>query len=121
MAASVQAKTVSVKPLQSWTGRVPLVVQPPLQSSIGNSDEFTRVWAQCQVKVAMPKIDFDKRLALLAVRRGSVVKFQDLKLDNGNLKTTVVVTPDMPPHMTCAIVLVDRAGVTKVNGLPIGK
>lgn len=119
--APANAGPASVKTLQSWSGRIPLVVQPPTQSSIGRADEFTRLWALCQVKDALPVIDFDKRLVLLAVRRGTTVKFRDLKLDNGNLKTSVVVSPDMPPHMTCAIAVVDRSGVTKVNGLPIGQ
>jgi len=47
--------------------------------------------------------------------------FASLKLEDGNLKTNVVVTPDVPDRMTCKLVLVDRAGVTSVNGTPVGK
>ncbi|MCC7325988.1 MAG: hypothetical protein IT521_04195 [Burkholderiales bacterium] len=118
---SVQAKPSQLKPLESWSGRVPLGVPPPLQSSLANQEDFRRVWAQCQVKGTVPTIDFDRRLVLVAVRRGSVVRFQRLTLDSGNLRTGVVETPDMPPYMTCTIVLVDRAGTTKVNGAPIGR
>lgn len=119
--ASVQAKSSQLKPQKSWSGRVPLGVQPPLQSSLATQDDFRRVWAQCQVKGTVPAIDFERRLVLVAVRRGSVVRFQRLTLDGGNLHTDVVVTPDMPPYMTCAIVLVDRAGIAKVNGAPVGR
>ncbi len=33
----------------------------------------------------------------------------------------VVVTPDMPPYMSCAIAVVDRTGIKTVNGAPIGE
>lgn len=119
--APVYAKVTSVKLLQAWSGRVPLGVQPPLQSSLVTPADFARVWAQCQMKDTVPAIDFDKRLVLVAVRRGSVVRFQSMQVDDGNLKTSVVVSPDMPAYMTCALALVDRAGVAKVNGAPLGK
>jgi hypothetical protein len=119
--APVYAKATAVKLLQAWSGRVPLGVQPPLQSSLATQADFARVWAQCQMKGTVPAIDFDKRLVLVAVRRGSVVRFQSMQVDGGNLKTNVVVTPDMPAYMTCALALVDRAGIAKVNGAPLGK
>ena len=119
--ASVQAKSSQLKPQKSWSGRVPLGVLPPLQSSLATQEDFRRVWAQCQVKGTVPDVDFERRLVLVAVRRGSLVRFQRLTLDGGNLSTDVVVTPDMPPYMTCAIVLVDRAGIARVNGAPIGR
>lgn len=117
----VQAAPKPVKVLQTWTGRVPLVVQPPLQSSVASAAQLQQIWALCQVKGDVPKIDFDKRLVLLAVRRGTTVRFKSLMIDGGNLTTNVVVTPDMPSHMTCTLALVDRAGTTKVNGLPLGQ
>jgi hypothetical protein len=119
--APVYAKVTTVKLLQVWSGRVPLGVQPPLQSSLATQADLAHVWAQCHVKGTVPAIDFDKRLLLVAVRRGSVVTFQSMQVDKGNLRTNVVVTPDMPAYMTCALALVDRAGVAKVNGAPIGK
>jgi hypothetical protein len=120
LAFPVAAKS-SVKALQTWTGHMPIGVQPLLQSSVATAADFQRVWSTCQLKGAPPKIDFDKRLVLLAVRRGSAVTFTGMTVDNGNLTTSVVVTPDMPNRMTCALVLVDRAGVTAVNGAPLGK
>jgi hypothetical protein len=116
-----QAAPKPVKVLKTWTGRVPLVVPPPLQSSVASAAQLQQIWALCQVKGDVPVIDFDKRLVLLAVRRGTTVQFNNLKIDGGNLMTNVVVTPDMPSHMTCALALVDRAGATKVNGLPLGQ
>jgi hypothetical protein len=119
--ASVTAKVISVKPLQTWTGHMPLSVQPLMQSSIANAEDFQRVWATCQLKGAPPAIDFDKRIVLLSVRRGGTVRFTELALENGTLKTTVTVSPDMPNRMTCALVLVDRSGIKTVNGAPLGK
>ena len=119
--APAVAKVTSIKLLQAWSGRLPLNLQPPFQSSLATPEDLAPPPPPPPHKGDTPKVDFQTRLVLLAVRRGSVVKFTDLKLDDGNLKSSVVVTPDMPAHMTCAIVLIDRAGVTKVNGLPIGQ
>jgi hypothetical protein len=110
-----------VKIIKRWTGHMPAAVAPLLQSSAASQDEWSRVWATCLMKGAAPAIDFDKHLVLVAVRRSSAVTFNDLKLDNGNLTTSVAASPDMPNHMTCALALVPRAGVTKVNGAPPGK
>ena len=57
----------------------------------------------------------------MAVRRSSLVEFTGLNLEDGNLKTNVVVTPDMPDYMSCAIVLIRRTGIRKVNGNPVGQ
>lgn len=121
MAFPAAAKPTPVRVLQTWTGRVPLAVQPPLQSSLVNPEALRQLWALCQVKGEAPKIDFDKHLVLVAVRRGSAVRFQKLQLADGNLRTDVAVTPDMPAYMTCALALVDRAGIAKVNGMPVGQ
>ena len=110
-----------VKILESWTGHMPAAVPPLLQSSVRSQDQWIGVWATCQMKGAAPAIDFDKHLVLVAVRRSSAVSFNAPKLDNGNLVTTVVATPDKPNRMTCALALVPRAGVTKVNGAVPGK
>lgn len=115
------AAPTSVRTLQTWTGHMPVDVQPLLQSSVAAGEDWKRVWTTCQLKGAPPKVDFDKRLVLVAVRRSSGVKFVDLKLDNGNLLTNIAVTPDQPNRMTCEFALVDRAGVTSVNGVPLGK
>lgn len=115
------AKSTPIKTFQTWSGRIPLNIQPPFQSSLARQEDFNRVWAQCQVKGTVPKVDFKTRLVLLAVARGSVVKFANLSLEDGNVKTSVVVTPDMPNHMTCAIALVGRAGIVRVNGVPAGQ
>lgn len=111
----------TVVPTQSWSGRVPLNERPPLQTSIAKPGDWNRVWEQCRVQGRPPKVDFQKQIGLLAVRRGSLVKFMDLNLEDGNLKTNVVVTPDMPDYMSCAIVLVNRKGIKKVNGNPVGQ
>jgi hypothetical protein len=105
-----------VKVLQTWQGHMPLAVPPLLQSSVSSQQQWKSVWATCQMQGAAPAIDFDKHLVLIAVRQSSVVSYQSVKLDNGNLVTTVVATPDKPNRMTCALALVPRAGVAKVNG-----
>jgi hypothetical protein len=116
---SVQA--ITIEPVKSWSGRVPLDERPPLQSSIAKDSDWARIWKQCRIQQPAPKVDFHKTLGLVAVRRGSVVKFMSMNVEDGNLKTNVVVTPDMPDYLSCAIVLVDRAGISKVNGNPVGK
>ena len=115
------ARAVTIEPVKSWSGRVPLDERPPLQSSIARESDWARIWKQCRVQGPAPKVDFQKRLGLVAVRRGSVVKFMSLNVEDGNLTTNVVVTADMPDYMSCAIVLVDRAGIKKVNGNPVGQ
>jgi len=118
---TLASAATSVKTLQAWTGHMPVDVQPLLQSSVAASDDWKRAWTTCQLKGAAPKVDFDKRIVLVAVRRSSGVRFVDLKLDNGNLQTNVAVTPDQPNRMTCAFALIDRAGVSTVNGTPLGR
>ena len=120
-AAAHGAPGTTVKPLKSWSGRLPLNVQPPLQSSLATREDMARVWAQCHVHGAVPEIDFDRRIVLVAVRRGGSAKLAPGRLVDGNLTTNVVVTPDMPPYMSCAIAVVDRAGIKTVNGAPIGR
>lgn len=117
--ASAQATTV--EPLKAWSGRVPLDERPPLQTSIAKTSDWTRIWKQCRVQGPAPKVDFHRTLGLVAVRRGSVVKFMNLSVEGGNLQTNVVVTPDMPDYMSCALVLVDRKGITEVNSNPVGQ
>jgi hypothetical protein len=115
------AQAVTIEPVKSWSGRVPLDERPPLQSSIAKDSDWARIWKQCRVQGPAPKVDFRKTLGLVAVRRGSVVKFMSLNVEDGNLTTNVVVTADMPDYMSCAIVLVNRAGIKKVNGNPVGQ
>ena len=117
--ASAQAATV--EPLKAWSGRVPLTERPPLQTSIARESDWTRIWKDCRVQGLAPKVDFQKTLGLVAVRRSSLVKFVGLNLEDGNLKTNVVVAPDMPDYMSCAIVLIKRTGIKKVNGNPVGQ
>ncbi|MFO1324832.1 MAG: hypothetical protein U1F15_12320 [Burkholderiales bacterium] len=120
-AAPVLAAPRTIFLLHAYSGRLPVDVQPPLQSSIGTAEALLRVWSQCGIRGEPPKVDFTKRILLLAVRRSSVVKFSGVKLDGGNVTTNVVVTPDNPPYQTCALVVIDRSGVEKVNGAPVGQ
>jgi hypothetical protein len=115
------AQPMTAAPVKSWSGRVPLDERPPLQSSIAKESDWARIWKQCRVQGPAPRVDFQKMLGLVAVRRGSVVKFMSLNVEDGDLKTNVVVTADMPDYMSCAIVLVNRAGIKKVNGHPVGQ
>jgi hypothetical protein len=115
------AKVTSVKVLQSWSGTLPPGVPALLQSSVASADDLQQVWTMCTMKGVPPKVDFGKRIVIVATGRGSGVKFADLALDNGTLKTSVVVTPDMPGRTTCALALVNRAGIKTVNGVPVGK
>jgi len=115
------AQATTIQPVKSWSGRVPLDERPPLQSSIAKDGDWARVWKQCRIEGPAPQVNFKKTLALVAVRRGSVVKFMSLNVEDGNLMTNVAVTADMPDYMSCAIVLVDRTGIKKVNGKPAGQ
>lgn len=120
-ASLASAQAITIEPVKSWSGRVPLDERPPLQTSITKDSDWARIWKQCRVQGPAPKVDFQKTLGLVAVRRGSLVKFMDISVEDGNLKTNVVVAPDMPDYMSCAIVLVNRTGIKKVNGNPVGK
>ena len=113
--ATAHAAT-DVKPARTWTGRVPHPVPPPLVSSVASPQAFRQVWALCQVKGDVPEIDFGTHLVLVAARRSSNVRFARLQLVDGDLRTTVVVAPDTPRHATCALALVPRAGIDRVDG-----
>ncbi len=122
--AVAQAATAAVTPVkvhQRWTGRVPAGVAPPPQSSLVTADALQVVWTLCQVQAPMPTVDFQHQLVVLAVRKGTSVRFQNAQLVDGNLRTNVVVAPAAPAQTHCALALVDGAGVTTVNGLPPGQ
>lgn len=119
--AGVAVAATSVKVERSWTGHMPLAVAPLVQSSVSTTVAWQGVWATCQMKGAAPTVDFEHKLVLVAVRRSSIVRFGEARLDNGNLTTSVTATPDAPGRMTCALALVPRAGVRTVNGAPPGK
>jgi hypothetical protein len=119
--ASAALAATPVKVLKTWQGHMPMAVPPLLQSSVSSQGQWNSVWATCQMQGAAPVIDFDKHLVLVAVRQSSVVSYQSVKLDNGNLVTSVAATPDKPNRRTCALALVPRTGVAKVNGTPPGK
>ena len=115
------AAVTPVKVQQRWTGRVPAGVAPPPQASLVTADALQVVWTLCQVQASMPVVDFDRQLVVLAVRKGTTVRFQNAQLVDGNLRTNVVVAPAPAAQTHCALALVDRAGVTSVNGLPPGQ
>jgi hypothetical protein len=120
-ASTAGAAVTTVKPLKTWSGHMPIVIQPLMQSSVTSGADWQRVWATCQMKDSAPEVDFSKRMVLIAVRQSSVVTFSSIKLDQGNLTTSIAVAPDKPNRYTCAFALVDRAGVKTLNGGPIGK
>src|SRR3954447_5779944 len=90
-ATTAGAAATTVKPLKTWSGRMPIVIQPLLQQSVITTPDLQRVWARCQMKDSPPDIDFDKRMVLIAVRQSSAVKFSSIKLDKGNLTTTIAI------------------------------
>ena len=119
--APAQAAATPVKPAMTWTGRVPAGVPPPLVSSLATQQSFEQVWALCQVGGTPPAVDFATHLVVLAARRSSAVRFRRLVLADGNLVTDVAMAPDAPAYTTCALALVPRAGIARVNGAPPGR
>jgi len=120
LAGSAAAAT-PVKVQRTWTGHMPLEVPPLFQSSVATADAWPRVWATCQMSGAPPEVDFAKHLVLVAVRRSTDARFEKVTLDRGNLVTRVSVAAGTPKQQTCALALVDRAGVSTVNGAAPGK
>lgn len=123
-AALAPAAVAAVMPVpvqQRWTGRVPAGVAPPPQSSLVTAEALQVVWTLCQVQAPMPAIDFGRELVVLAVRKGTTVRFQNAQLVDGNLRTNVVVQPAPPAQMHCALARVAATGVKTVNGVPLGQ
>lgn len=108
-------------PVQTFVGRMPLEVPPLVKSPLTARADLERAWATCRVKDPLPAIDFRRRMVLAAVGQSSTVSFVGLALERGNLKTNVVIAPDMPGYRTCTFVVIDRAGVVSVNGVALGK
>ncbi len=119
--APALADARAVTPVKTWSGRVPQGVPPPLLPTVTTPQALAQVWALCQVKGEIPAVDFKRHFVLVAARRSSVVRVRDLKVDDGHLKTSVVVAPDMPSHSTCALALVARDGITRVDGMPVDR
>jgi hypothetical protein len=119
--APASAAVKSLKPLKTWSGQMPLAIPPLVQSSVVDANVWRQVWATCQMKGAPAEVDFDKRMVLVVVRRANNLKFSGIKLDNGNVTTSVGVGSGQPDHYTCALAMIDRAGVSTVNGQPLGK
>lgn len=116
---SAHARTLV--PVQSFGGQMPLDVPPLVKSPITSRADLERAWATCRVKASMPAVDFRRYIVLAAVAQSSKVSFVGLDLDHGNLKTNVVIAPDMPKHRTCSFAIVDRTGIGSVNGIVVGK
>lgn len=111
----------TLKPIKTWTGRMPLVIQPLMQSSVSDRVQWQRVWTTCQMKGIPDIVDFEKNVVLVTVRRGSNVKITNILLDNGNVTTSVMVAPGQTDHYTCALAMVERAGIKTVNGMELGR
>src|SRR5574337_431970 len=107
--AFAAAKTLQA--LKTWTGRMPLAIPPLVQSSVVDPNVWQQVWATCQMKGAPANVDFSKRMVLLVVRRANALRFASIKLDNGNVRTSIGVGPGQPDHYTCALAMIDRTGV----------
>lgn len=119
--AATSATAKDLVPLQTFRGTMPLDAPPLLQPSLNTAAEFAHAWTACKVPGTPPKFDFKNRIVLVAVQQSSKVSFQRIVLDVGNVKTNVVVAPDMPGYRTCAFAVIDRRNVTAVNGLKIPK
>ena len=100
---------------------MPPGVPPPLVSSLATQQTFGQVWALCQIQGSPPAVDFDRNLVVIAARRSSTVRFRRLVLADGNLVTDVAMAPDATEYTTCALALVPRAGIARVNGAPPGR
>lgn len=119
--AVAQASARDVKPVQTFTGRMPLEVPPLLISPITSQAGLAQAFKACRVQQAVPTVDFTRRLVLATVNQGTEVTFSRLSLDNGNLRTNIAVTPDMPGWRTCAFAVVVRSGIRTVNGVTVPK
>jgi hypothetical protein len=117
--SAVAGKTL--KPLKTWSGRMPLVISPLVQSSVVDASVWQQVWATCQLKGPPAAVDFGKRVVLVVVRRANDLKFSRIQLDKGNVTTSVAVGPGQADHYTCALAMIDREGVESVNGQPLGR
>lgn len=115
------ASARDVKPVQTFSGTMPLGVPPLLVSPITSRADLERAWSMCGVKAPVPSIDFKRRMVLATANQSSNVSFVRITLDDGQLKTNVAVSPDMPAFRTCAFAVVDRAGVKTVNGVALRK
>lgn len=115
------ANARDLKPAQTFGGSMPLDVPPLVKSPITSRSDLERAWTMCRVAAPLPAIDFRRRIVLAAVGQSSKVSFVRLALEGGNLKTNVAIAPDMPAYRTCTFAVVERAGVTSVNGVPLGK
>ena len=119
--ASVASHARDVTPAQTFSGTMPLSVPPLLVSPITSRADLERAWSMCSVKAPLPSIDFKKRMVLAVANQSSTLSFMRITVDDGNLKTNVAVSPDMPGLRTCAFAVVDRAGVKTVNGAALRK
>lgn len=108
-------------PVQTFSGTMPLDVPPLVKSPITSRAELEHAWATCRVKTPMPAIDFRRRIVISAVGQSSKVSFAGLVREGGNLRTNVAIAPDMPDHRTCTFAIIERAGITSVNGVALGK
>jgi len=121
LVAAAGASARDLVPIQTFRGTMPLDAPPLLQPALTTAAEFAHAWNACKVPGAPPKLDFKQRIVLVAVQQSSKVSFQRITLDVNNVKTNVVVAPDMPGYRTCAFAVIDRKHVQSVNGLKLPK
>lgn len=121
LVAATTATARDLVPIQTFSGRMPLEAPPLLQPALTTAAELAHAWNACKVPGTPPKLDFKNRLVLVAVQQSSKVSFQRIMLDVNNVKTNVLVAPDMPGYRTCAFAVIDRKHVQSVNGLKLPK
>lgn len=116
VAPAVQAQQVKV--LKQWRGSVDdlgLLKQAPKGGYITDAITFNKVWKAWNGQKKMPKVDFKKRLVVHATTRGSRLNLRP-SLKDGNLRTLALATRDLRPGFRFHMCLINREGITSVNG-----
>ncbi|WP_310426323.1 hypothetical protein [Chamaesiphon sp. VAR_48_metabat_135_sub] len=110
---------------QSWSGvvKIELRKEAPRKGYVTNNVEWSKLWTTYRGSEALPNVDFDREIVLVYVHRDPNAVGLSLSLSaagNLTIETTMTLMGyNNPTKCSYKFVLIDRAGIKAIKGLPI--
>ncbi|MEL7499946.1 MAG: hypothetical protein AAFN77_20250 [Planctomycetota bacterium] len=120
---SVSLAADEVIPIKKYSGvnRQPgLEKLAPVSGVVVGEAELKKLWDTWGIAEKLPKVDFQKQIVLVAITSGPNRPINGpLRLDNREIKYSVLSTRMGGPGFGYLLMLIDREGIDTVNGKPV--
>jgi hypothetical protein len=115
----------SVKTEKTWGGEVKIELRNKAPGYIADKDAWAKFWKLYRGEEKLPEVDFKKDLIVVVVNQNP----NDISIileanDKGDLEVSYASTKIKfmnPTTCNYQIALIRRAGIKKINGIPIAK